>query len=125
MCVADQVETDRVATMSAFGPRVRLHYLERIEMRSVHVWERASTRRIFCDVERAVSFLMVGWPREYRDTPKHWAAQIAALEALDGGSAETFRSAFMEAAEEAGILAERSLVPTNKDVSGLSAALVS
>ena len=95
--------------MPTFGPRAYLHFLDRAEMRSVHIWERPLTRRIFTDVERAASFLMVGWPPAFKDTPKHRNAQVAALGALDGGSAERFRTAFVEAADEAGILAERSL----------------
>ena len=102
--------------MPTFKPKVEIQFLEHARMRSVHIWERQTARRIFTDVERAASFLMVGWPREFQDTSRHRAAQVAALVAINGGPAADFREAFIDAASEAGILAEPTLALSRRNV---------
>lgn len=76
-------------------------------MDTVHVWQGDATRRALGDVAGAATFLLTKWPRAFMDTEVHRAAQLAALDALDGhATAAAFRAAFVAAAIEAGILAE-------------------
>jgi len=83
-------------------------------MRSVHVWERPSQRRIFTDVERALVFLLQGWPDEFRGTGKHREALWKAELALKACSTGEFRTAFIVAAAEAGILAPGATEPDSE-----------
>lgn len=92
-----------------FGPHRSSVFMsrERLVMRSVHVWERPSERRIFTDVERSVKFLMRAWPQEFHGTAKHREALWQAELALKSDESSEFRIAFIVAAAEAGILAPR------------------
>ena len=93
----------------AYGPRHPCRYLleDRLEMKSVHIWERPTKRRIFTDVRRAASFALNDWPAEFRGTGKHREAIWQAEMALSSSSSDEFRIAFIVAAAEAGILAPR------------------
>lgn len=78
-------------------------------MDTVHVWQGDATRRALGDVAGAATFLLTKWPRAFMDTDLHRAAQLAALDALDGHiRASAFRAAFVSAAAEAGILVEET-----------------
>ena len=94
----------------AYGPRhpCRFTLQDRLVMKSVHVWERPSQRRIFTDVERALAFLAQGWPAEFRGNGKYREALWQAELALKANSSDDFRTAFIVAAAEAAILAPRA-----------------
>ncbi len=73
----------------------------------VHIWEGIGVRRAISDVERAAEWLMKRWPPAFSDTEANVAARLACLEAWeDRAPAEYARAAFVDAAREAGILAE-------------------
>ena len=92
-----------------FGPHRSSVFMSResLVMRSVHVWERPSERRILTDVERSVKFLMQAWPEEFHATAKHREALWQAELALKSNESSEFRIAFIVAAAEAGVLAPR------------------
>ncbi|GAB4068097.1 DUF982 domain-containing protein [Ancylobacter sonchi] len=77
----------------------------RKNMQPVSIWESDAVMRTLTDVEGAAQFLLTKWP-DVDDTEIRRAARQAALDALIGATfVETFRAAFIAAAEEAGILA--------------------
>jgi len=62
-----------------FGPRHPCRFMmeDQIEMKSVHIWETPTERRIFTDVFRSLSFLVKGWPNEYREAA--WQAELGRI----------------------------------------------
>ena len=90
-------------------------------MKSVHVWERPTQRRIFTDVERALIFLAQSWPAEFRGSGKHREAIWRAELALKASASDEFRMAFIVAAAEAGILAVRGTEAAPEEASKLAA----
>ncbi|QJP14648.1 DUF982 domain-containing protein [Starkeya sp. ORNL1] len=81
--------------------------MAQIRMNPVMVCEDNGFMRTLADVEGAALFMLHQWPRRYRGTKLHIAAQLAALAAMEGsgvGTPEEFRDAFIEAAGEADIL---------------------
>lgn len=75
-------------------------------MRPVTI-QRKGQQRIVEDVENAVDFLLVDWPSRYADTPLHHSARRAALDLMNTHiPVEAFRTAFIAAARDAGVLVE-------------------
>lgn len=86
-----------------------------IAMEPVAVWERGAVRHLITDVEKAALFLLHLWPKDHMTSRAHLAARKAALAALEGkATPDKFRSAFVKAAEEAGILAGPAEMPTHE-----------
>jgi hypothetical protein len=74
---------------------------------TVFVWKGAGNRHGIGDVVEAEEWLLRRWPEPYVSTPAHVAARTACLEAWGGtGDPLAARRAFVEAAREAGLLAE-------------------
>lgn len=75
-------------------------------MEPVWVWESATAQRRLDDVADAALFLLYKWPEDDMTSRAHHAARKAALSVLEGkGRVETFRAAFVKAAERVQILA--------------------
>jgi hypothetical protein len=73
----------------------------------VWVWVGIGSRQAIGDVERAAEWLIYRWPEPFQSTDLHRMARIACLAALeDKADTEAARSAFVEAAREAEILAD-------------------
>jgi hypothetical protein len=69
-----------------------------MQMEPVWVWESVGKQRRLSAVEDGALFLLGKWPEEDKGSKTHLAAQIAALQALEGtGSAMAFRLLFVEA----------------------------
>ena len=67
-------------------------------------WESPSTRHSISSVEEAAEWLLFWWPEEHQKDQEQVTARKACLAALEGGnSAEAARSAFVMAAERAGM----------------------
>ncbi|WP_018184672.1 DUF982 domain-containing protein [Kaistia granuli] len=74
---------------------------------TVWIWVALGKRQAVGDVVRAAELLLKHWPDDFSDTALHRDARMACLEAWEGeGDPLDARAAFVEAAEEAGILAE-------------------
>jgi hypothetical protein len=79
----------------------------------VFVWVGSGSRQAIGDVERAAEWLIYRWPEPFKSSDLQRMARLACLAALeDKSDAEAARAAFVEAAEEAGILAPDNLRPT-------------
>lgn len=79
----------------------------------VFVLLEGGTRQGVVDVVRAAQLLVNHWPQEFAETALHGAAQVACLAAWEaGGDPDAARKAFVNAAEEAGILAPDDFQPT-------------
>lgn len=75
-------------------------------MRPVIVQQKGLLRSIG-DVESAVDFLLVDWPKRYCDTPLHHSARRAALDLMNTHiPVDAFRAVFIAAAKDAGIFIE-------------------
>ncbi|QJP14650.1 DUF982 domain-containing protein [Starkeya sp. ORNL1] len=77
-------------------------------MRMLPVWvlENRQTELALDDVRTAMSFLIFDWPDQFCGTHLHLSAQVIGLAALEGAvSVAFFRAAFVDAADEADILA--------------------